>query len=165
MYRDSVLLSIKPKYCELIMSGKKTLEVRKSKPKIDVPFICYIYCTISGDASEKMESKKGNIIGEFECDRIDAFKVFENGAVQNWNFSDLDRSCLTYDEISQYIGRGKTGYAWHISNLKIYNKPMELESAQRCRKCQYYNTCDEHELSCSGEYMITQPPLSWCYCG
>ena len=41
----SVLLSIKPKYCELIASGKKTIEVRKTRPKIDVPFKGYIYCT------------------------------------------------------------------------------------------------------------------------
>ena len=41
----AVLISIKPKWCELIASGKKTVEVRKTKPKIDVPFKCYIYCT------------------------------------------------------------------------------------------------------------------------
>ena len=42
----SVLLSIKPKYCELIVNGKKTVEVRKIKPKIETPFKCYIYCTL-----------------------------------------------------------------------------------------------------------------------
>ena len=41
----SVLFSIKPKYCELIASGKKTIEVRKTKPKLDTPFKCYIYET------------------------------------------------------------------------------------------------------------------------
>ena len=41
----SVLISIKPKWCELIASGKKTIEVRKTRPKCDTPFKCYIYCT------------------------------------------------------------------------------------------------------------------------
>ena len=41
----SVLISIQPKWCEIIASGKKTVEVRKTKPKIDTPFKCYIYCT------------------------------------------------------------------------------------------------------------------------
>ena len=41
----SVLLSIQPKWCELIASGKKTVEIRKTKPKIEPPFKCYIYCT------------------------------------------------------------------------------------------------------------------------
>lgn len=41
----AVLLSVKPEYCELIASGKKTIEVRKTRPKIETPFKCYIYCT------------------------------------------------------------------------------------------------------------------------
>ena len=41
----SVLISIKPKYCEKIVNGEKTIEVRKSRPKIETPFKCYIYCT------------------------------------------------------------------------------------------------------------------------
>lgn len=41
----AVMLSIKPKYCELIASGEKTIEVRKTKPKLETPFKCYIYCT------------------------------------------------------------------------------------------------------------------------
>lgn len=41
----SVLISVKPKYCEFIANGKKTIEVRKTEPKIKTPFKCYIYCT------------------------------------------------------------------------------------------------------------------------
>ena len=41
----SVMLSIKPRWCELIASGRKTIEVRKTKPKIKTPFKVYIYCT------------------------------------------------------------------------------------------------------------------------
>lgn len=41
----AVMLSIKPKYCELIASGKKIFELRKNKPKLQPPFKCYIYCT------------------------------------------------------------------------------------------------------------------------
>ncbi len=51
----SVLISVQPKWCELIANSiktveyenikKKTIEVRKTKPKINVPFKVYIYCT------------------------------------------------------------------------------------------------------------------------
>ena len=41
----AVLLSIQPKWCELIASGKKTVEVRKSRPNIETPFKVYIYET------------------------------------------------------------------------------------------------------------------------
>ena len=57
----AVLLSIKPKYCELIASGKKTIEVRKTIPKIERPFKCYIYCTKQGKQFFHGE------IGEKEC--------------------------------------------------------------------------------------------------
>lgn len=41
----AVLMSIQPKWCELIANGKKTVEVRKTKPKLSTPFKVYIYCT------------------------------------------------------------------------------------------------------------------------
>lgn len=42
----AVLISIQPKWCELIAKGQKTVEVRKTKPKLETPFKCYIYCTL-----------------------------------------------------------------------------------------------------------------------
>lgn len=42
---QAVLISIRPKWCELIANGKKTVEVRKNSPKLKTPFKCYIYCT------------------------------------------------------------------------------------------------------------------------
>ena len=41
----AVMISIQPKWVEKIANGQKTIEVRKTRPKIDVPFKCYIYCT------------------------------------------------------------------------------------------------------------------------
>lgn len=43
----AVMISIKPQYCELIAAGMKTIEVRKSKPQIQLPIKCYIYMTKS----------------------------------------------------------------------------------------------------------------------
>ena len=77
----AVLISIQPHWCELIASGKKTLEVRKNRPKLETPFKCYIYMT-SGDAS--IPNGKGMVhhhsggqcvIGEFVCDSIECFDV------------------------------------------------------------------------------------------
>jgi hypothetical protein len=42
----AVMLSIRPKWCEKIVSGEKTIEVRKTRPKLNTPFKCYIYCTL-----------------------------------------------------------------------------------------------------------------------
>lgn len=90
----AVLISIRPKWCEKIISGEKTIEVRKTRPKMDTPFKCYIYCTQSADMlwiwKERERSLhpdkiadvfkavkcggvyrgNGKIIGEFVCDDI-----------------------------------------------------------------------------------------------
>ena len=42
----AILISIQPKWCEFIASGKKTVEVRKTAPKLETPFKVYIYCTL-----------------------------------------------------------------------------------------------------------------------
>ena len=42
----AVMLSVRPKWCEKIASGEKTIEVHKTRPKINTPFKCYIYCTL-----------------------------------------------------------------------------------------------------------------------
>lgn len=39
----AVLISIKPKWCDLIRRGRKMVEVRKTCPKLEVPFKVYIY--------------------------------------------------------------------------------------------------------------------------
>lgn len=60
----SVMISINPKYCELIASGKKTIEVRKTKPKIETPFKCYIYCTTSSYKGKYLHTsnKRGHLL-------------------------------------------------------------------------------------------------------
>ena len=76
----AVLISIRPKWCEKIINGDKTIEVRKTRPKLDTPFKCYIYCTlpkyphedfIATDYPRPQFYGGGKVIGEFTCDRID----------------------------------------------------------------------------------------------
>ena len=76
----SVLISIQPKWCELIASGKKTVEVRKTRPKLDTPFKVYIYMTKAYDTlfgngkPKKLCVDGGKVIGEFlnrpECEAV-----------------------------------------------------------------------------------------------
>ena len=55
----AVLISIKPKWCDLIRRGRKTVEVRKTCPKLEVPFKVYIYETMDGGRGS------GLVFGEF----------------------------------------------------------------------------------------------------
>lgn len=175
----AVLMSIQPKWCELIASGKKTVEVRKTKPKIKTPFKVYIYCTrqkVNGEIlltyDKKVEGRNrgfrdagdiplaGKVIGEFVCSNI------AKGTSQLG-------SCLSMQEISEYAN-GKEIYGWCISNLKIYDKPKELSEFYReceeneCDNCPYLhfeNTPNSYEGWCmvDEKIPIKRPPQSWCY--
>ena len=145
----SVLISIQPKWCELIASGKKTVEVRKTKPKLETPFKCYIYCTkgetiyLPRDIFGK-EALNGKVIGEFVCDKIT--KIIAHGKgygiIVEHPFTDsfTKDSCLTVEQLDNYL-KGNDGYGWHISDLVIYDKPRDLSEFKTiCRNayCQDY---------------------------
>ena len=165
----AVLISIKPKYCELIASGLKTIELRKTRPKLDVPFKVYIYQTKSKWIYKILgwlRLYQGKVIGEYVCDDIDTVAVF-NGllyCVENSQPNKLLQMCLTIDEIKQYLGKKNHGYNWHISELKIYDKPKEL--SEFCKPCDplpgcYCDYCKAHGGSLN--MAILRPPQSWCY--
>ena len=150
----AVLISIKPKWCELIANGKKTVEVRKTKPKIDVPFKCYIYCTKDNSFAEKTlrgfddnskaiyyKANKGKVIGEFVCDRIDY--IGKRGINNNFDYcylslnewgnddveieiTDIKKSCISKEELNLYGANSPCLYAWRFTDLVIYDKPKEL---------------------------------------
>ena len=170
---QSVLLVVKPKWCELIASGKKTDEVRKTRPKCDAPFKCFIYCTKEfyrkGDGY--FQGKYcGKVIGEFVCDKIDKIDVIDHELMtyirvnQKADMFITQETCLEIDELQKYLDN-KTGYGWHISDLVIYDKPKELSKfAKPCNHncfapCPYYQG---KEYECE-KPIITRPPQSWCY--
>lgn len=183
--KRSVMISINPKWCEKIAAGQKQIEIRKNRPTYETPFKCYIYQTkkkwycsalrLLGkeDLAEYLEENHGRVIGEFVCDRIHEFQVFENGGVQDWWFGDINKSCLAYSEVADYIGRNRSGYSWRISDLVIYEKPKELCDFYRIAPCGAYSlikgVCDLSTPCietpndfCSGKKIICSPQ-SWCY--
>lgn len=194
----SVMISIKPKWCELIASGKKTIEIRKTRPKIDTPFKCYIYCTKEKDISEILwtgkkqeigkisDKSNGKVIGEFVCDEIytidcDSTGFFYKGK-QGYIKKELEyNSCLSEGDIFSYLFPN-VGYGWHISELKIYDDPKEINEfynlcdesltdieSNKCKKCIYHRDKNEMILTndqncvCNGAKPITRAPQSWCY--
>lgn len=135
----AVLISIRPEWCEKIINGRKTIEVRKTRPKMNTPFKCYIY-----------ECGNGKVIGEFLCDQI----ININGAGRIP--SDAARpTCLEPAELHRYLGAA-TGFGWHISNLRIYDTPRELR--------EFYAVPNEVEVALKAKPRpITRPPQSWRY--
>lgn len=175
-----VLLSIKPKYCELIANGKKTIEVRKTRPKLEPPFKCYIYCTKSNDGLVKgdistivdyIAKNSSKVIAEFVCDEIFPMSITYSDPNHRLSQREFPFTCLTDKEIMNYLGNGKTGYGWHISDLKIYETPKELGEFWKAGKCPYatedrciykYHCYRAGQINRCGE-TLTCPPRSWCY--
>lgn len=163
----AVLISIHPKWCEKIARGEKTIEVRKTRPKQDTPFKCYIYCTQSGVAIGAW-GKHGKVIGEFTCDRIDEYDddtifSFRHEDYARWNDFGLDRACIHPEDFQNYAD-GKWLYGWHIVDLRIYDAPRELIEFERPCEC---NECDAKWATecnaCHEEGKIKRAPQSWCY--
>lgn len=148
----SVLISIRPKWCEKIASGEKTIEVRKTRPKLEPPFRCYIYCTTDG--AKKMPRdylaegfERGKVIGEFTCDEIIELPAYSAAPACFALFARM-----APDEIHRYLGN-KDGFGWHISGLKIYDKPRELSEFTGIRTMK-----NGFELR-----VLDRAPQSWCY--
>lgn len=212
-HSPSVLLSIRPKWCELIASGKKAIELRKTRPRLETPFKVYIYCTKGcfgnlirvrseenanlfgydsiiginpGFAQNDDIQMCGKIIGEFICDKILPIRVFKNGTIQDYNHFNLQQSCVPYDDIAEYIGKNRTGYGWHISDVVIYDEPKSLSEFEKysedgklpCEKgthgtyCEYeyfdsYENCRACIIDFDGTHCpkikVNRPPQSWSY--
>jgi predicted transcriptional regulator len=172
----SVLISIQPKWCELIASGEKTVEVRKTKPKIEPPFKCYIYCTkdkeklwVSRGSERAFTREKiaaicqakdvggayqgnGKVIGEFLCDVV---ITAEHGRYAVLNAHDTRIESL---DLCDYAD-GKTVYGWNISELVIYDQPKKLSEflAHNVR------TYTDERGYLMPTHEMTRPPQSWCY--
>ena len=198
----SVLISIQPKWVKKIASGEKTIEVRKTRPKLETPFKCYIYCTngtqlvdvrkeriyldvnkpflLTNGKSNKVTCStppqvNRKVIGEFVCEKISSWKDHE---IHISNLIKL--SCVSFSELGEYSKDGKDNlYGWHISDLKIYDKPKELSefySAKWDMPCEHkkrgfnMDFCMAYEkgshfckeLNCDKK-RLTRPPQSWCY--
>lgn len=172
----AVLISIRPKWCEKIASEEKTIEVRKTRPKLETPFKCYIYETRGFVEKDGIMTFKlgGTVIGEFTCDGIYKLETHSPGGsyfVAGEGKPTTNRvareSCLGLADMHRYL-QSKTGYGWHISDLKIYDAPHELGELRRaCPNSFYCESCamyQENDGTCGNESLqIKRAPQSWCY--
>ena len=182
----AVMLSVRPKWVEKIASGKKTIEVRKTRPNLPTPFKCYIYCTLPKYPHEDFIATDypmpqfyggGKVIGGFTCDRI--YKIdkdstdflFKAGGLSVYKQA-AEEKCglcvaMTDDELHGYLGHYQ-GYGWHISDLLIYDQPRELTEFRRfclndlcCEACAMYS--NNNGICNNGALPLRRPPQSWCY--
>ena len=182
----SVLASLKPYYYYLVGEGIKKIEVRKSQPKADDwNKETYFYMSkdeksfamIPKEFQEKYRKHFGKVGLRFVCDRIEKFEEhIEQGGLYYTLDNDFnEKAQLDNWELHDY-GKGKPLYAWHISDLVIYDEPKELSEfktfcksyyeGDNCDDCKYFIDCrgyeyDESDCACNGLKPIERPPQSW----
>lgn len=193
---DAVIISIRQRWCGLIATGEKTIEVRKTKPKLNTPFKVYIYCTKSAKKTRidwlDQALGGGMVIGEFVCDRVFQYAsdLFRSAPVEGADISTEDMvkcSCLTAKELYEYEHSAEPKenciylvglYGWHITDVKMYDKPKPLQSFNRpcpyklpdgtrmevpCPCDKYSWGFDEGTGKSYCMRRLERPPQSWCY--
>ena len=178
----SVLISIRPEWCEKIASGEKTIEARKTYPKLETPFKCYIYCTKTGLVSKSTKNETlipvesfGKVIGEFNCDLVCTILAHPNvfAGKPLYFQKAMDDACLTEKDVDEYSG-GKDVFGLCISDLKIYDKPMPLSEFYKPGTLsnedflnELYDGSGDPMRSSYASYLfarqIRRQPQSWCY--
>ena len=158
----AVLMSIHPKWCAKIFNGSKTIEVRKSRPSLDMPFKVYVYQTKhkGGKAivSEVLNSiyGGGKVIGSFVCDKIEKIEFqtqCSSTLSERWTFNRIAKqACLTAVDMSAYLN-GDNGYGWHITEPKLFDKPRGLGEF----------LTPSGTGGVWGNRYLSRPPMSWCY--
>ena len=185
----AVMISIKPQWVEKILSGEKTIEVRKTAPNLKTPFKCYIYCTsvkgmplneyvdIHRKSGGAVDCWHGKVVAEFVCNKIDRYVpiLFKGQDYYQGYLDEEYRACVSHKELVEY-GKGKTVYGWHISDLKIYDEPKELGefSLYEKKDCDHFwcGICGERTqndvINCKNlvceQKTIKRPPQSWFCC-
>ena len=107
----------------------------------------------------------GKVVAEFVCDNIATYNYdycphpeigMDYDCGDSWweiADEDLKSACLTEKEFRYYAFGHKKMYGWHISNLKIYDKPKQLSKFTGLR-----TGLGSIELR-----VLERPPQSWCY--
>lgn len=179
---QAVMVSIRPQYCVDIANLIKTIEIRKSRPKLETPFKCYIYCTSNGrplvygdvrcwegyreeytqtygysrkEAERIWDVYNGHVMGEFVCDECSLLSKAHYGYIEK-------HGRLSPQQLKKYMGipEGREleysdgCYGWHISELEIYETPRALND---------FYVEEVKTFDCPSLKRMKRPPQSWCY--
>ena len=149
----AILISIRPEWVAKILNGKKTIEIRKTAPKLTDPIDVYIYCTKTikpvtkynwGNFTFDDLPKLGKVVAKFRLERVHNF--FQMPPDKEWV---LKASCLSEERLLKYIGN-LPWYGWEIKDLIIFDKPKELSEFKEDFQSWVYDR-------------KPRPPFSWQY--
>lgn len=185
-----ILLVVHPKWCKMIFNGKKTIEVRRNRPKLEPPFEVLVYCTRArerwsvgklGFCSDTLytlptgELKIGDAL-ELMADwsgQYDEYNFLNGKVIGSFVCDDVitdfrgehsddfaKYALLSIDEQKKY-GGNKLLYGWHITEPKLFDEPKEFyELYAPCKKNK--QTADESCKGCVYAYKGTTTGKIYC---
>lgn len=166
----AIMISIKPFMVEKILNGEKTIEIRKTMPKCELPCKVYIYCTKARLTKQDIdcvrydhltkphpiikkyvlganygECLNGKVVAEFTLNKVDFINM-----PMDLPIGFLEKVCVNGIELMEYLGGDfyKDFYAWHIDNLYIYDKPKELSEFYSAKECPFKDWGDVDNIGC-----------------
>lgn len=174
----AILISIQPQWVEKILNGEKTIEIRKTRPKCELPCKVYIYCTKTNKTNnewtngmvlgvdnynrirfcnylEQKNTFNGKVVAEFTLNVVEDFAC----ASDDFNYLvENTKCCLSLDEVREYC-RGKDLYGWYIDDLVIYDEPKDYWEFRHIAKGHKQLNGKWSYVNC----VVSRPPQSWCY--
>jgi predicted transcriptional regulator len=154
----SILISIRPEWCVKILNREKTVELRKTAPKCELPCEVFIYCTYGNfrlgelsatisfyrkfftvPAADYFGGINGKVIAKFTLGRI----YLMDATDELWIAEDelmMHKMSITKEQFKNYVGNKSTIYGWKISDLEIFDRLRDLS-----------------------EFGVKRPPQSWQY--
>ena len=169
----AIMISIKPKWVAKILKGEKTIEIRKTMLKCELPIDVYIYCTKEFDNKFLTKDSpimcRGKVVAKFTFNKVEEWDNTGLASRSEIMHEELVKNaCITFGELFTYVKDVEQYYAWHIDNLEIFDKPKELSEfdvgcpTNKCCKCRYSKfMCGE--IACERP-QLTKAPQNWCYC-
>ena len=149
--------------------------------KEEIPFIA------QGGLLNIDDFLNGKVIASFLCDKVGEIyfgaSALESKRIVDWICNDIfsfeKEACLTQEDLDKYLGNVKhspQGYAIHITNLEIFDKPKELKDFYKfgLKKEQerlysalqamagYYSFRNEF-AELKSKYQLTCAPSNFCY--
>ena len=137
----AILMSDRPKWVAMTLNGEKIIEIRKTMPKRELPIDVYIHCTkgkhrlvldkenlacFTGWLEEGDTELNGKVVAKFTLDVVYEYDIKDENTWIDSDFAEVMQklSAMSLHEINEYAGNHF--YAWHISDLVIFDEPKEL---------------------------------------
>ena len=184
----AIMISIKPQWVEKILNGEKTIEIRKTMPKCELPCKVYIYCTKGkttidyierkgeldwfGNIAEKtliltspkykfsMGEKLGKVVAEFILNKVDTLERDLNDWLPK-NRYDVSNELLKDINLNQE-------QLWNYGQGKtLYAWYIDdLKIYDKPKELSEFSSISKRmkgKESRFSSHLLQRPPMSWCY--